>query len=31
MQGFSTPAESSAPAADEGGFMPIDDDDSLPF
>ncbi len=28
-QGFDMP--SSAPANDDGGFMPIDDDDSLPF
>lgn len=29
-QGFSAPSE-AAPVGDEGGFMPIDDDDSLPF
>lgn len=28
--GFSEPSV-SAPSVDEGGFMPIDDDDSLPF
>lgn len=31
MQGFSTPAETAPAAIDDGGFAPIDDDDSLPF
>ena len=31
MQGFSTPVETAPSAPDDGGFMPIDDDDSLPF